>query len=98
VPRGQREESLLRYSRLSIPEPLLFLSSSSSAVLTRLSGPRSRPTTSQTTLTTRPQMRSMFAIRTVFLKKLDKRLEYIYVYMYVYIYIYIYIYAVKYMN
>jgi hypothetical protein len=29
------------------PEPLLFHSSSSSIVLTRLSGPRSRPTTSQ---------------------------------------------------
>jgi hypothetical protein len=29
------------------PEPLLFHSSSSSVVLTRLSGPRSRPTTSQ---------------------------------------------------
>jgi hypothetical protein len=28
-------------------EPLLFLSSSSSIVLTRLGGPRSRPTTSQ---------------------------------------------------
>jgi hypothetical protein len=28
-------------------EPLLFLPSSSSIVLTRLSGPRSRPTTSQ---------------------------------------------------
>jgi hypothetical protein len=35
------------YSRLSRPEPLLFLSSSSSVVLTRLSGLRSRPTTSQ---------------------------------------------------
>jgi hypothetical protein len=32
---------------LSRPEPLLFLSSSSSVVLMRLSGPRSRPTTSQ---------------------------------------------------
>jgi hypothetical protein len=29
------------------PEPLLFHSSSSSVILTRLSGPRSRPTTSQ---------------------------------------------------
>jgi hypothetical protein len=37
---------LLRpYSRFSIPEPLLFLSSSPSIVLTRLSGLRSRPTT-----------------------------------------------------
>jgi hypothetical protein len=34
-------------SRFSRPEPLLFLPSSSSVVLTRLSGPRSRPTTSQ---------------------------------------------------
>jgi hypothetical protein len=47
VPWGQRGGSLWPYSRLSIPEPLLFLSSSSSVVLTRLSGPRSRPTTSQ---------------------------------------------------
>jgi hypothetical protein len=39
---------LLRpYSRFSRPEPQLFLPSSSSIVLTRLSGPRSRPTTSQ---------------------------------------------------
>jgi hypothetical protein len=34
-------------SRFSRPDPLLLLSSSSSIVLTRLSGPRSRPTTSQ---------------------------------------------------
>jgi hypothetical protein len=34
----------------SRPEPLLFLSSSSSTVLTRLSGHRSRPTTSQKNL------------------------------------------------
>jgi hypothetical protein len=40
-------DSLRQYSRLSRPEPLLFLSSSPSIVLTRLSGPRSRPTTSQ---------------------------------------------------
>jgi hypothetical protein len=33
------------YSRFSRPEPLLFLTSSSSIVLTRLSGARSRPTT-----------------------------------------------------
>jgi hypothetical protein len=32
---------------VSRPKPLLFLPSSSSIVLTRLSGPRSRPTTSQ---------------------------------------------------
>jgi hypothetical protein len=36
---------LRRYTRLSRPKPLLFLSSNSSIVLTRLSGPRSRPTT-----------------------------------------------------
>jgi hypothetical protein len=47
VSRGQREVSLRPYSRLSRPEPLLFLSSSSSIVLKRLSGPRSRPTASQ---------------------------------------------------
>jgi hypothetical protein len=35
VSRGQRDESL--------PEPLLFFPNSSSVVLTRLSGPRSRP-------------------------------------------------------
>jgi hypothetical protein len=45
VPRGQRDWSLRPYSRFSRPEPLPFLSSSSSVVLTRLSGPRSRPTT-----------------------------------------------------
>jgi hypothetical protein len=47
VSRGQRDESLRPYSRISRPESLLFLSSSSSTVLTKLSGPRSRPTTSQ---------------------------------------------------
>jgi hypothetical protein len=45
VPRGQRDESLRPYSRISRPEPLLFLPISTSVVLTRLSGPRSRPTT-----------------------------------------------------
>jgi hypothetical protein len=45
VPRGQRDGSLRLYSRLSRPEPLLFLPSSFSVALTRLSGPRSRPTT-----------------------------------------------------
>jgi hypothetical protein len=45
VPRGQRDGSLRPYSRISRPEPLLFVPSSSSVVLTRLSGPRSRPTT-----------------------------------------------------
>jgi hypothetical protein len=39
VPRGQRDRSLRPHSRFSIPEPLLFLPSGSSAVLTRLSGP-----------------------------------------------------------
>jgi hypothetical protein len=47
VPRGQRDGSLRLYSRFSRPQPLLFLSSSSSVVLSKLSGPRSRPTTSQ---------------------------------------------------
>jgi hypothetical protein len=47
VPRAQREGFLRPYARLSRPEPLLFLPSSSSVVLTRLSGPRSRPSTSQ---------------------------------------------------
>jgi hypothetical protein len=47
VPRGQHDGSLRPYSRLSRPEPLLFLPSSSSVVLTKLSGPRSRLTTSQ---------------------------------------------------
>jgi hypothetical protein len=42
VQRGQRDGSLRPYSRLSRPEPLLFLSSSFSIVFTRLSGPRSR--------------------------------------------------------
>jgi hypothetical protein len=44
--RGRRDESLRLYSRISRPEPLLFLPSSSSVVLTRLSEPRSRATTS----------------------------------------------------
>jgi hypothetical protein len=39
--------SLRPYSRFSRPEPLIFISSSSLIVLTRLWGPRSRPTTSQ---------------------------------------------------
>jgi hypothetical protein len=47
LPRGQRDGSLRPYSRFSRPEPLLFLPSSSSIVLTRLNEPRSRPTTSQ---------------------------------------------------
>jgi hypothetical protein len=45
VTRGQRDESLRPYSRISRPEPLLLLPSSSSVALTRLSGPRSRRTT-----------------------------------------------------
>jgi hypothetical protein len=45
VSRGQRDGFLRPYSRFSRPKPLLFISSSSSIVLTRLSGPRSRPTT-----------------------------------------------------
>jgi hypothetical protein len=47
VPRGQRDESLWPYFRLSRPQPLLFLPSGSSVVLTRLSGPRYRCTISQ---------------------------------------------------
>jgi hypothetical protein len=43
--RGQRDGSPLPYSRISRPEPLRFLPSSSSVVPTRLSGPHSRPTT-----------------------------------------------------
>jgi hypothetical protein len=38
VSRDQHDGSLWPYSRISRPEPLLFLSSSSSIVLTRLSG------------------------------------------------------------
>jgi hypothetical protein len=47
VPRNQRDGSLWPYSRYSRPKPLLFLQSSSSVLLTRLSAPPSRPTTSQ---------------------------------------------------
>jgi hypothetical protein len=47
VSRGQRNKSPQTYSRISRPEPLIFLPSSSSVVLTKLSGLRSRPTTSQ---------------------------------------------------
>jgi hypothetical protein len=50
VPRGQHNGSLQPYSRFSRPEPLLFLPSSSPIILTKLSGPRSRPTTSQKNL------------------------------------------------
>jgi hypothetical protein len=45
VPRGQRDGSLRPYSRFFKTEAATFLSSSSSDVLTRLSGPRYRPTT-----------------------------------------------------
>jgi hypothetical protein len=47
VLHSQRDESLRLYYRLSRPEPLLFHPISSSIVLTILSGPRSRTTTSQ---------------------------------------------------
>jgi hypothetical protein len=47
VSRGQRNGPPRQYSRFSRPEQLLFLPSSSSIILMRLSGPRSRPTTSQ---------------------------------------------------
>jgi hypothetical protein len=47
VPHGQRDGSLRPYSLFSRPEQLLSLPSNSSIVFTRLSGPRSRPTTSQ---------------------------------------------------
>jgi hypothetical protein len=47
VPNGQRDGFLWPYSRLYRPEPQLFLPSSSSIVLTRMSEPGSRPTTSQ---------------------------------------------------
>jgi hypothetical protein len=44
---GQRDGSLLPYSRFSRLDLQFFLSSSSSSIPTRLSGARSRPTTSQ---------------------------------------------------
>jgi hypothetical protein len=47
VSHGQRNGSLRPYFLFSRPEPLLFLPSSSSFVLMRLSGPRSRLTSSQ---------------------------------------------------
>jgi hypothetical protein len=47
VLHGQHNRSLQPYSRFFRPEPLIFLPSSSSVVLTRLSGPRSIPTASQ---------------------------------------------------
>jgi hypothetical protein len=45
VPRGQRDGSLGPYSRFSRQEPLLFYQVAPQFVLTRLSGPRSRPNT-----------------------------------------------------
>jgi hypothetical protein len=45
MPRGQRDGSLRPCSRLSRHDPATFLSSTSSVVITGLSGPRSRPTT-----------------------------------------------------
>jgi hypothetical protein len=47
VSLGQRNGSPRPYSRFSRTKPLQFLPSSSSIILTRLSGPRPRPTTSQ---------------------------------------------------
>jgi hypothetical protein len=47
VSRGQHDGSIVPYSQFSSPEPILFLQSNSSVVLTRLNGPGSRPTTSQ---------------------------------------------------
>jgi hypothetical protein len=47
VSHGQRNGSLWPYSRISRSEPLLFLTSSCSVVLTRLSGPHSRLIASQ---------------------------------------------------
>jgi hypothetical protein len=47
VSRGERGRSPRPYSRISRPEPLLYLPSSSSIVFKRLSGPRSRPSTSK---------------------------------------------------
>jgi hypothetical protein len=44
---GKRNGSPWPYSQISRPGPLLFLPSSSSIVLKRLCGRRSRPTTSQ---------------------------------------------------
>jgi hypothetical protein len=47
VSRGQPDGSLRSYSQLSRQESVLFLLSRSSVVLTRLNGPRSRPSNSQ---------------------------------------------------
>jgi hypothetical protein len=45
VSRGQRNRSPRPYSRISRPESLQFFPSGSSVALTRLGGPRSKPTT-----------------------------------------------------
>jgi hypothetical protein len=50
VPRGQSNGSLRPYSRLSRMDPLLFLPSSYSIVLTGLNELRSRPNTSEKNL------------------------------------------------
>jgi hypothetical protein len=47
VSRGQRGGSLTAVISISRPEPILFLPNSFSIVLTKLSGPRSRSTSSQ---------------------------------------------------
>jgi hypothetical protein len=47
VPRGKGDGSLRQYFRFHKPEQLLCLPDSSSIILMRLSGPRSRPITSQ---------------------------------------------------
>jgi hypothetical protein len=45
VPRGQRDGSLRPFSPFSRQEPLFFYQVAPQFVLTRLSAPRSRPTT-----------------------------------------------------
>jgi hypothetical protein len=69
VPGGQRDRFLQPYYRISRTEELLFHSSGSSIVLTKLSGPSSRPTTSEEiwyavtsgcVARTRPQRQSIF--------------------------------------
>jgi hypothetical protein len=60
VPRGQCDGTLWPYS--SKPGPLIFLSSSSSILLMRQSGPRSRPTTSQKTWKSRYRTRASWYV------------------------------------
>jgi hypothetical protein len=62
VPRGQRDGSPRPYSRLSRQEPVLFLSSSSPVVLTRLKGPRPE------LLATGPEVRVRFPALPDFLR------------------------------